>query len=82
MTEKTRISQGDIISLASETIQGFSEYIPGMTISSAQQEGEVIIFRGETFLDEYGLPTDTSKIAFSLYASLSDKYSETYQLTE
>ncbi|HHN5932834.1 DUF2498 family protein [Klebsiella pneumoniae] len=72
------ISEKEVISIANSEIVNMDGYIKGMLVTSAQQEGERVVIRGEIFTDSGGLPTESTAKAFALYSELSDKYSELY----
>lgn len=74
------ISEKEVISIANSEIVNMDGYIKGMLVTSAQQEGERVVIRGEIFTDSGGLPTESTAKAFALYSELSDKYSELYHV--
>lgn len=74
------ISEKEVISIANSEIVNMDGYIKGMLVTSAQQEGERVVIRGEIFTDSGGLPTESTTKAFALYSELSDKYSNIYKI--
>lgn len=78
MSEKIAISQSDIIALAMDKMREIDGYSPEMTLKSAQQEDSKIIFRGDFFTDDFGMPTQDTEKVLTIYSKLSDYYSEFY----
>lgn len=76
------ISEKEMISIANSEVVNMDGYIEGMMVTSAQQEGESIVIRGEIFTDSVGLPSEVTAKALEIYSDLSDIYSETYRITE
>ena len=76
------ISEKEMISIANSEVVNMDGYIEGMLATSAQQEGDRVVIRGEIFTDSGGLPTESTAKALDIYSDLSDIYSETYQITE
>lgn len=74
------ISEKEMISIANSEVVNMDGYIEGMLVTSAQQEGERVVIRGEIFTDSGGLPTESTVKAFDLYSQLSDKYSKLYHV--
>ena len=75
-----KISEKELVSIANSEIVKMDGYVKGMLVTSAQQEGERVVIRGEIFTDSVGLPTESTVEALNLYSELSDKYSKLYSL--
>ncbi|HBT5133089.1 TPA: DUF2498 family protein [Klebsiella pneumoniae] len=64
-----------IIEIANYELKSMSGFSTGMEITAVTKENGATVFRGNMFTDAYGLPTDNTKIALSLYEQLSKKFS-------
>ena len=51
-----------------------------MHADSVEQKGNVLVFKGEFFLDEQGLPTTKSTAAFNMFKHLAHVLSDKYHL--
>ncbi len=76
------ISAESMIDLATITMRDHAEYIEGMSISSVQQESDVLVFRGDFYLNAQGLPTEQTHAAFRVYKHLSTLFSSQYHLAD
>ncbi|MGC9404218.1 DUF2498 family protein, partial [Vibrio genomosp. F10 str. 9ZC157] len=54
---KNAISSFDLLLIANQIIQEHDDYIEGMRATSVEEKEEVLIFKGEYFLDQNGMPT-------------------------
>lgn len=75
-----KISEKELVSIANSEIANMDGYVKGMLVTSAQQEGERVVIRGEIFSDEVGLPTEKTKLSFLIYSKISDKYSKEFTI--
>lgn len=80
--EKIKISKVELIALANEQLKGHDDYIDGMEVREVVEQYGVISFRGESFLDEKGMPTTSSTQAFNLYKWLCHHFSKQYELRD
>ncbi|MFM2484877.1 DUF2498 family protein [Celerinatantimonas yamalensis] len=76
--EKQLISMQELVKLANEALHSNDDYIHGVEVHEAVQTPDCIVFKGENFLDEQGLPTGKSMAAFNLYKWLSYQFSDLY----
>ena len=80
--DKQVINRADIIALANAQLPEHEDFIEGVKVESVSEQHDVITFKGESFLDENGLPTGKSMIAFNLYKWLCHHFSNKYTLID
>lgn len=80
--DKQKISSADLIVLANEQLPEHENFIVGVKVEKVAEQSGVITFKGESFLDERGLPTAKSMIAFNLYKWLCHHFSNKYTLID
>lgn len=54
----------------------------GMEATEVEQKGDVLVFRGEFFLDEDGIPTRKTTAVFNMFKHLAHVLSEKYHLED
>lgn len=74
------ITQNELLKKANEIIKKHEDYIHGMFVDTVEQHRGTLVFKGEFFLDENGIPTAKSTAAFNMYKHLSHLLSEKYCL--
>lgn len=74
------ITQNELLEKANEIIKKHEDYIHGMFVDTVEQHRGTLVFKGEFFLDENGIPTVKSTAAFNMYKHLSHLLSEKYCL--
>ncbi|WP_109420118.1 YciN family protein [Proteus terrae] len=79
-TQTTPITTEMLLEKANEIICEHEDYIHGMRADSVEQKGNVLVFKGEFFLDEQGLPTAKSTAAFNMFKHLAHVLSDKYHL--
>ncbi|AZG98622.1 DUF2498 family protein [Proteus mirabilis] len=79
-TQTTPISAEMLLEKANKIIREHEDYLQGMHADSVEQKGNVLVFKGEFFLDEQGLPTAKSTAAFNMFKHLAHVLSEKYHL--
>ncbi len=77
---KKIISSSELLIQANGVLLNFPDFIEGMEVINAQQEGDKIIFRGEFFLNGLGMPTEKTQTSFEAYEYLSRFFSDNYCL--
>ncbi|WP_031524087.1 YciN family protein [Siccibacter colletis] len=83
MQETTQpIDSERLLAEANRLIRAHDDYIAGMVATSVTQKNGVLVFGGEYFLDEQGLPTSKSTAAFNMFKYLAHTLSEKYHLQE
>ncbi|MEH6451523.1 MAG: DUF2498 family protein [Psychromonas sp.] len=80
--DKQEINSEDLIVIANAQLPEHDDFIEGVKVSSVAEKHGVITFKGESFLDENGLPTAKSTIAFNLYKWLCHHFSNKYKLID
>lgn len=83
MHESTQpIDRDTLLIEANNLIRGHEDYLSGMIATSVTQKNGVLVFGGEYFLDEQGLPTPKSTAVFNMFKYLAHTLSEKYHLQE
>lgn len=80
--EKTPISREALLQEANKLIQNHEDYLHGMIANAVEQKNGVLVFRGEYFLDNDGLPTNKTTTVFNMFKHLAHVLSEKYQLID
>lgn len=76
------IDSTSLLAEANKIIHEHEDFIHGMAVTSVEQKKGVLIFKGDFFLDEQGLPTPKSTAIFNMFKHLSHVLSEKYQLLD
>nr|UVX43045.1 MAG: protein of unknown function (DUF2498) [Bacteriophage sp.] len=77
----TEIPKENMLSIANSEIATIDGYFEGLSVTAVTQENDFIVFRGETFTDSCGLPSEKTKPALKVYRKLTEKYSPLYKLS-
>ena len=81
MNAKTSaLSREEILEKANAMIREHDDYFAGISASEVEQNGPLLIFRGDYFLDANGLPTTKSTAVFNIFKALTVALSEKYHL--
>ncbi|NLS11308.1 YciN family protein [Vibrio sp. SM6] len=80
MSDKTVIAKNDLLMIANQLIQEHDAYLEGMRATEVEERDGVLIFKGEYFLDERGLPTINSTAAFNMFKYLAHQLSPKFTL--
>lgn len=70
----------EILKLANDMIKNDYEYMDGMMATDVSQNGEVLIFNGEYFLDPNGVPTMKTNAVFNMFKKVTTALSKQYKL--
>ncbi|MDX7987213.1 DUF2498 family protein [Xenorhabdus sp. 12] len=81
-TETMPITREQLLKKANEIIRKHEDFIQGMRAERVEQKGGVLVFRGEYFLDENGLPTAKSTAVFNMFKHLAHILSAEYHLVD
>ncbi|AOM40108.1 YciN family protein [Xenorhabdus hominickii] len=81
-TETIPIKREQLLKKANEIIREHENFIQGMYAESVEQKNDVLVFKGEYFLDEYGLPTAKSTAVFNMFKHLAHILSVRYHLVD
>ena len=63
-------------------IRDHEDYLPGIQADEVEQKGGILVFKGEFFFDEQGLPSAKSMVVFNLFKYLAQTLSGQYQLVD
>ncbi|EMA8638995.1 YciN family protein [Cronobacter malonaticus] len=74
------IDRATLLEQAYKMIREHEDYIAGMVATDVEQKNGVLVFRGEYFMDEQGLPTAKTTAVFNMFKYLAHQLSEKYHL--
>ncbi|MDA0147179.1 MULTISPECIES: YciN family protein [Vibrio] len=80
MSEKKAISQFDLLLIANQIIQEHDDFIEGMRADSVEEKEGVLVFKGNYFLDDNGLPTMNTTAVFNMFKYLAHHLSKEFTL--
>lgn len=80
--ETTPIKREALLAEANQIIKDHEDYMQGMEATEVEQKGGVLVFRGEFFLDEDGIPTRKTTAVFNMFKHLAHVLSEKYHLED
>lgn len=80
MSEKKVISQFELLLVANHMIQEHDDYIEGMRADSVEEKEDVLVFKGNYFLDQNGLPTTDTTAVFNMFKYLAHRLSKEFTL--
>ncbi|MCW2473826.1 MULTISPECIES: YciN family protein [unclassified Symbiopectobacterium] len=81
-TEKVNIDRQTLLEEANRLIQNHDDYLHGMIATDVNQKSGVLVFKGDYFLDDNGLPTLKTTAVFNMFKHLAHELSEKYQLID
>ncbi|BBQ84212.1 MULTISPECIES: YciN family protein [Enterobacteriaceae] len=67
---------------ANRLIREHEDTLAGIEATGVEQRNGVLVFSGEYFLDEQGLPTPKSTAVFNMFKYLAHELSEKYHLVD
>lgn len=67
---------------ANRLIREHEDTLAGIEATGVEQRNGVLVFNGEYFLDEQGLPTPKSTAVFNMFKYLAHELSEKYHLVD
>ena len=76
------ISREALLVEANKVIREHEDYMHGMLATEVEQKGNVLVFRGEFFMDEDGFPTRKTTAVFNMFKHLAHLFSEKYHLED
>ena len=68
------------LKIANDLIKSDYEYMDGMRADSVTQNGEVLVFKGEFFLNNDGIPTAKTNAVFNMFKKITTIMSKQYKL--
>lgn len=71
-----------LLEIANGMIADHEAYFPGLSVTDVEQKGDVLVFRGDYFLDEQGLPGEKSTVVFNVFKFLATALSPLYHLQQ
>ncbi|MDH5887377.1 YciN family protein [Vibrio splendidus] len=81
MTKKV-IAEFDLLLIANQIIQSHDDYIEGMRANSVVEKDDVLIFKGEYFLNSNGMPTENTTAVFNMFKYLAHHLSKEFTLQQ
>ena len=80
METKQPINKVSLLELANHIMQEHDDYLAGMAVTDVTEKSGVLVFKGEYFLDDQGLPTPKTTAVFNVYKALAQSLSRQYTL--
>lgn len=80
MSQKTPISPFDLLLIANQVIQEHDDYLEGIRADSVEEKDGVLVFKGNYFLDDNGLPTEKTTAVFNMFKYLAHHLSKEFTL--
>ena len=80
METKEPIAKASLLELANEIMKEHDDYQAGMAVTDVNEKSGVLVFKGEYFLDDQGLPTAKTTAVFNVYKGLAQALSPQYTL--
>ena len=80
--ETIAISKQELLEKANKIIQEHDDFLEGMQADDVEQKSGVLVFKGEYFLDDQGLPTLKRATVFNMFKHLAHVLSEQYHLAD
>jgi len=78
MNDKKSISEADLLLIANQIIQDHENYVDGMRATSVEEKEEILVFKGEYFLSDQGLPTEKTTAVFNMFKYLAHQLSKKF----
>lgn len=83
MQEPTQpIDRQALLEIANRLIREHDDTMKGIEATGVEQRNGVLVFSGEYYLDEQGLPTPKSTAVFNMFKYLAHQLSEKYHLVD
>jgi len=80
METKEPINKASLLELANQIMKEHDDYLAGMLVTDVNEKSGVLVFKGEYFLDDQGLPTAKTTAVFNVYKGLAQALSPQYTL--
>lgn len=81
-SETQPIEPEALLEKANALIAQHQDYFHGLQATGVEQNGDVLVFRGDYFLDAEGLPTQKTTRVFNLFKFLATELSSQYHLKQ
>ncbi|KAF1369272.1 YciN family protein [Yokenella regensburgei ATCC 49455] len=82
MSNTQPIDKQTLLVEANRLIREHEDTLAGIEATGVTQRNGVLVFSGEYFLDEQGLPTPKSTAVFNMFKYLAHELSEKYHLID
>ncbi|MBK5142161.1 YciN family protein [Budviciaceae bacterium BWR-B9] len=82
LNQTSPISRQALLTEANDIIRNHEDFLHGMEATDVEQKGDVLVFRGEFFLDDDGLPTPKTTAVFNMFKHLAHVLSNKYHLQD
>ena len=79
-SQKEPISPFDLLLIANQVIQEHDDYLEGMRADSVEEKDGVLVFKGNYFLDDNGLPTEKTTAVFNMFKYLAHHLTKEFTL--
>ena len=80
--ESQPIDRQTLLVEANRLIREHEDTLAGIEATGVEQRNGVLVFSGEYYLDEQGLPTPKSTAVFNMFKYLAHQLSEKYHLVD
>lgn len=80
MSDLKSIPKDELLTIANKLLAEHEQYIDGVVVTDVSEKDNVLVFKGDYFLDSTGLPTTKTTTAFNLYKHLAHVLSKEYTL--
>jgi Protein of unknown function (DUF2498). len=80
MDTKQPINKVALLDIANNIMKEHDDYLAGMEATDVSEKSGVLVFKGEYFLDEQGLPTPKTTAVFNVFKGLAHVLSQQYTL--
>ena len=80
--ETQPIDRETLLIEANKIIREHEDTMAGIEATGVEQRNGVLVFSGEYYLDEQGLPTPKSTAVFNMFKYLAHQLSEKYHLVD
>lgn len=81
-SETQPIDRQTLLTKANQLIREHEDTMAGIEATGVTQRNGVLVFSGEYYLDEQGLPTGKSTAVFNMFKYLAHELSEKYHLID
>lgn len=76
------IDRQTLLAKANQLIRDHEDTLSGIEATGVTQRNGVLVFSGEYFLDDQGLPTGKSTAVFNMFKYLAHELSDKYHLID
>ena len=80
MNDKKTVSEFELLLIANQLIQDHDQYFAGLRADSVVEKDDVLVFKGNYFLDENGLPTEKTTVVFNMFKYLAHQLSKEFSV--